>query len=514
MLANMSRAAVACLLIAAACTGGPTTEPDAGKPPPPKLPALTDAPLVTEKAWTPKTARTSDPDHSPLDPKGFAFLIDAGFGDTVFGAGSPVVPMTIDGGAAPAPGANRKLLTRFVHLADAQLADDESPGRLTTFDLMGPTGAAFRPQEAWGCAMLNAAVRTVNALHAKTPLDFVVLGGDNADNAQKNEHDWFLRLLDGSPSVECDSGDDDDPVPGAGNDPKDPIFAEGLKVPWKWVTGNHDIENQGNFPFKAEQSAANQGTVAEFGARDWTNPNRRPVDKMTVVADPRREMVSRANYLDPIAASADGHGVKDAAARKDGKAIYAFDAPGGKVRIVVIDSAAETGGSSGVVRKPDAETRIKPLLQQAELDGVHVIVTSHHAARSFGDGTGLGGTKQNDAMTPDEWRAFLGGFPRVFLHLGAHSHEHHSSVAAPPGGHAYWEVETASLADHPGQMRMIEIWDEDNGSLKIRAIPLDYSEEGDPLAAQFRRRATADYTAGWTDDNARDRGVNEFFIPK
>ena len=71
-----------------------------------------------------------------------------------------------------------------------------------------------------------------------------------------------------------------------------------------------------------------------------------------------------------------------------------------------------------------------------------------------------------------------------------------------------------NVIDHPGQMRMIEVWDEDNGSLRIRAIPLDYSEEGDPLAAQFRRLATVDYTAGWTDDNARDRGVNEFWIPK
>ena len=76
----------------------------------------------------------------------------------------------------------------------------------------------------------------------------MVLGGDNADNAQQNELDWFLSILDGAPSVECDSGKDDDPVTGPDNDPKDPFVAEGLKVPWLWVTGNHDILNQGNFP--------------------------------------------------------------------------------------------------------------------------------------------------------------------------------------------------------------------------------------------------------------------------
>lgn len=507
----MPRSLLISVLVLSACGsngGGPI---DAGLT---KLPPLSSAPLTIEKTWKLSKALSLQTDHSPLDPKQLDFLLDAGFGDIVESAGDPILTMTIDGGPAPSPGANRKLLTRFVHLADTQLADDESPGRLMIFDAMGSTGAAFRPQEAWGCVMLNAAVRTVNAMHSKTPIEFVVLGGDNADNAQVNEQTWFRQILDGSPSVECDSGGDDDPKAGASNDPKDPFFAEGLKMPWRWVTGNHDILNQGNFPTTDEQRVTNIGSKAQFGARDWANPYARAMQDMRVVPDMRRAPLSRATLLEQISTTADGHGLSDAAARKDGKAFYAFDVANGPVRLIVLDTAAETGASKGVMHRADMEARVRPLLEKAEVDQKYVILFSHHAARSFSDGTGLGGVKQADAVTTDEWRAFLGGFPHVVMHLGAHSHEYRSSVAAPPGGHAYWEVESASLADWPGQLRLLEVWDEDNGFLRIRALPFDYSEESDPLAAEFRRRSAADYTSGWAGDLGLDRGVNEFWISK
>ena len=63
-----------------------------------------------------------------------------------------------------------------MHLADTQLADDESPSRLVSFDSMGSTSGAYRPQEAWGCRMLNAAARTINKLHETKPMEFVLLG--------------------------------------------------------------------------------------------------------------------------------------------------------------------------------------------------------------------------------------------------------------------------------------------------------------------------------------------------
>ena len=105
-------------------------------------------------------------------------------------------------------GPNAKRLLRFTHLADTQVADDESPTRLGQFDADKVTASALRPQDAYLCHMANATVRTINALHKKDPIAFTLLGGDNGDSVQTNEESWILGILSGSDDVECDSGDD------------------------------------------------------------------------------------------------------------------------------------------------------------------------------------------------------------------------------------------------------------------------------------------------------------------
>lgn len=477
----------------------------------PRLPALSSAPLATQTTWKAKHALSSEKDSSPAIPGQLKQLLAGGFGDVELGAGVMATSKTIDGRAAPTPSPNATLLVRFVHLSDMQLTDDESPSRFVSADVMGATSGAFRPQEAWGCHMLNAAVRTINAVHRATPLDFVVLGGDNADNAQKNEVDWFRSILDGADSVECDSGNDDDPTPGPSNDPKDPFFAEGLAVPWKWVTGNHDVLNQGNFAITADQRPTYVGTRAQLGTRDWSRLGA-PMTQGEVPADERREPLMRAALMAEVAKGKDAHGLDAAGATTDGKAIYAIDAPNGLVRLVVFDSAAETGGAEGVVRRGDVLNRIVPLLEEAEAQGRYVILVSHHAARSFTDGSGFGGTVQNDAITATEWRETLGRFPHVMLHLAGHSHEFRSGVARPTGGHSFFEAETGSLTDWPAQVRLFEVWDEGGGTIRIHAVPFDYSEEDDALAAEARRRSAADFTSGWAGVNPVDTGAVDLWF--
>lgn len=485
-------------------------------PPPsglPRLPRLSAAPLSTERSIVLAHPVEVQRGRSPGVHAQLRSLLEEGFGDTSFGPGLFAEARTLDGAPPPAPGPNPRLLSRFVHLADAQLADDESPSRLAGFDAIGPTGAAYRPQEAWGCLMLNAAVRTINRLHEDLPLDHVILGGDNVDNAQRNEVEWFNAVLDGADSVECDSGADDDPLLGPHNDPKDPFFAEGLRVPWRWVNGNHDVLGQGNFPVAADLNAVSVGTRAELGARDWSRPWG-PLTTGEVPADARRELLSRVPLAEAAMAGGDGHGLADPDARRDGKLFYAFDAPEGSVRFVVIDTAAETGGAQGIVRTGDLQARVKPLLDAAQAAGKYVIVIGHHPARSLSDGFGLGGTVQPDAVTADAWRAFLGGYPRVVMQLSGHTHRFATQLAAPAGGHRYWETETSALSDWPSQLRLFEVWDEDNGQLKLRAIPLDYADEADSFAAEARRRSAADFTSGWTDGELTDSGASEFWFPK
>lgn len=477
--------------------------------PEPLAPLAGVPPLTTERTLTVRHAVVDMASLNPSVPEQMDTMLTEGFGDVDIGPGEPIATATLDDTAPPSPGPMPRLLTRFVHLADTQLADDESPARLAVFDGPGVFSAAFRPQEGHECRILNAAVRTINALHRETPVDFVLLGGDNADNAQTNEVSWFMSILDGARSVECDSGKDDDPVAGPDNDPKDPFIAEGLRVPWRWVTGNHDVLNQGNFEVSSHvEDAVSNNAFA--GTRDWSLPGA-PVVKGEVPEDAKRLPLDRAALMKQISGTGDGHGI-GIAERASGKANYWFDIAGSNVRIVVLDTAAETGGPNGVIHQADVDRFIKPALDQARRDKKWVILTSHHGSRYIGDGS-LIGEKQADALTMEAWQAFVGGYDNVLLHLAGHTHVHRAWKTTPPGGHAYWELETSALADYPSQMRVMEVWDQDNGFVSIRGLALDYETDNDPIAEDGRRRSIVDLTSGFEQDRSTQRNV-ELWIKK
>ncbi len=472
-------------------TGG-TTGPDEVP-----LPPLESAvPLTDEVLRTPNHARDTDKLLDLRVPEERTMALADGYGDITLDPGEPVLPRTLDDSAPPAPGPAPELLVRFVHLADIQLADDESPARLANYDEIAD--GAFRPEEGHLCRMLNAAVRTINGVNVDRPLDFVLLGGDNVDNAQTNELEWLLGVLDGSSPVECDSAIDDDPVPGPDNDPKDPFAPVGLDVPWRWVSGNHDLLRQGSWPV-AEYMKEPIGTTANGGTRDYGMPGS-PIVTGTVAADPMRAFLSEADQLMRVAAAGDGHGIGDEALAL-GRAHYTFDVAGTPLRFLVISSAAATGAATGLIRQTDVDALIEPALTAAAAEGKIVIVTSHHRAARLGVGDEFGeGMVFPDALTPDQWIDYLGGHPEVILHLAAHSHTMTVEPHAPEGGHAYWEMASPALADFPHEMRLVEVWDQDNGYYTIRSIAFDFVADGDPLAEDGRSLGVADFTTSWTSD--------------
>lgn len=482
---------------------------------PDPLPALTKAPLTTEervRASTPQSAGAKD----PRVPADLQSLLSSGFGDEVKMPGEPVVRRTLDATTAPANGPNAKMLTRFVHLADAQLADDESPTRVCSLDSpQGPTSGAYRPQDGHACNILNATVRTINKIHEGLPITFVVLGGDNADNAQTNEVDWYSDILDGSKRVECDSGADNDPIPGPMNDNKDPFYAEGLKMPWFWVSGNHDVLSQGNYDV-TELSDEYLSNYNGAGTRDWTEADGPIFKGEVVVPDPKRQPLIGKALLDRVKSHGDGHGITQATVDY-GRAYYTFDVPDSSLRFVVVDTAAPTGSADGLILQGDIDQKVKPFLDQSVADGKLVIVTSHHSSSQLTDGGGFGGTAHKDAITPDGWRTLLGSYPNVLMHLAGHTHHHHVVAIDPPmTGKGYWEMETAALADYPHQMRVMELWDLDNGFYGVQSIAFDYQVEGDPIAAEGRKRGVTDFTSGWEADgsgNPDERNVM-LLIPK
>lgn len=479
-------------------------------PDPIEIPSVESAPLTTERTIRPLHERVSA-SRNPQVPELMSEMLAEGMGDWEFAEGVPIHTWSIDDTTPPAPGASAKMLTRFIHLADTQLADDESPARVATLDGPGVLAGAYRPHEGHECRILNAAVRTINAFHRETPVDFVLLGGDNIDNAQSNELDWFTSIMNGSDHVHCKSGDPLAPFPFAEDYPKHPFVAEGLQVPWRWVTGNHDILKQGTMRPRPGEA---EGSEAIAGTRDWSLPGG-PVVEGTVVPDPDRYMLTRDELHDRVASVGDGHGITDDV-KAYGKTYYWFDVKDTPVRIVVMDTAAETGGALGLIQQSDLDEFLEPALEQAKADGKWVILNSHHGSHSLSDGGTPGGIRQDDAVTLEDWYAFVGRYENVVMHLAGHTHVHRVNKRAPEGGSPYWELETSALADWPNQMRVIEVWDQDNGYVMIRAIGLDYSDEGDPVVQDGRKRAIVDFTCGYENDGRGDathRNV-ELWIPK
>ncbi|MFO0664752.1 MAG: metallophosphoesterase [Polyangiaceae bacterium] len=504
---------------AAACSASTETPPPEATPTyePVALPVLTTAKTTLDRTIVPKKAPGTNPDVTKylFDADVRASFLSAGFGDFDFGPPDGTTERSPPNMSAPAPGPNKHVLTRFVHMPDLQLADDEAPTRLVRLDSSGPTSGAYRPQESAGCRVVNAAVRTINALHKTAPIDFVLLGGDNADNAQDNEVGWVLDILGGAPRVECDSGADDDPVKGAGNDAKDPFVAPGLAMPFYWVNGNHDVLVQGNFVVNADYERRVLGTSSSVGTIDWRLKGG-GIGFDDLPADPRRKHLRPPEVLGKVAAHKGGHGLS-ATQAKTGRAFFTFDIPNTPFRFVVLDTAAaNSGGAEGVMRKSEVDQYVKPALDQAKAEGKLVLLASHHALSSLTDGSGLGGVKVDDAMTQDAYRAFLGGYDNVLFSLVGHTHEHRVRYEAPPGGHGFWEVMTSALADFPQQIRIIELIDDDNGWLRLRATLADYATDGDPVAAEARKLGILDLTTGWTPigtGTASDRNV-ELLIKK
>lgn len=493
-----------------------TTPPKIEKPKPTPLPPLASTVTTVDATLVPTKARQSykNGPNPSATPDALKMYLDNGFGELGPAAGQPYVKRVIDGSTPPAPGANAKRVLRFVHLADLQLSDDESPTRLGAYDSADVTSSALRPQDPYICRMTNAAVRTINAFHRKDPIAFTLMGGDNADSAQSNEVDWVLQILDGSENVQCDSGDVDDPVAGPDNDGKDPFVAEGLLMPWKWNTGNHDVLIQGNLEVNDDQKAKVLGDAANGGTRDYRMGGAITTD--TVPADPKRALLTRVELMTKVAGDKDGHGL-GADQKASGRATYTFDPAGTQLRFLVIDTAHEPGGAEGVIRQSEVDKTIKPLLDKAKAEGKWVVLASHHATTSLTNDGGAFGKPEADALTTAQWEAFIGGYPNVVFSIVGHSHQNRVRPITPAGGHGWWEVMSSAIADFPHQFRLVEIFDQDNGWLMLRGTPIDFGVDGDAVAKEGRRRGTVDFTSGWLPGDGTgmpdDRNV-ELWIKK
>jgi len=428
--------------------------------------------------------------------------------------------------AAPLDGRedSRVSLLNFTHLTDQHIIDVQSTTRVEFLDRYNdgqcggmPFSSAHRPHEAAGARITDAMLRRMRAIEVSpvtgVPIEAAICTGDNTDNQQSNELDVFIGLMDGG-LVTPSSGDPSryegiqasgdrsywHPDP-AVNDrykrvfgfPSSPGFlpaalaafqAVGAGVPWYTCYGNHDGLAQGNAPVNPVFEAIGTGRVKVVGPPPGANPcttfddlGAMPGSQvMPVTADPERRYVRRQEWVARHLESEGlphGHGYGQANL-DTATAYYAADA--GSIRWLVLDTVNPGGEADGSIG--DAQLGwLEDQLQSAQAAGRLVMLFSHHGLRSL----------ENPVDTPDPLDPTGGDLPRhradevldvvsghscVIAWVNGHSH---SNVVVPRG--TFWDIGTAAHIDWPPQARLIEVVDNQDGTLSIFTTMFDHDED-------------------------------------
>lgn len=335
----------------------------------------------------------------------------------------------------------RTALATIVHLTDIHVVDAQSPARVEFLDRYAdqptqaiPFSSAWRPQETLAGHISDAMVRRLNdtAVGPVTgrAFDVAVSTGDNTDNQQDNELDWFLTLLDGG-TLTANSGadrfegvQDTDPtsfddhywhpdevgalaggepdrykrqlgfptIPGLLDAAIAPFDAVGLRCPWYSCYGNHDGLLQGNAPAVAPLAAIATGPLKVTNLPAGMSPNDfaeglssgdpaflaalATAPARPVTPDPGRQPIdasawAAAHLVDRGGPGPAGHGYDDTAV-DTGRLYYTFDI-GDEVLGVCLDTVNRGGYADGSIG-------------QAQLDWLEEQLVGVHARHVGPDG--------------------------------------------------------------------------------------------------------------------------------
>jgi metallophosphoesterase (TIGR03767 family) len=277
-----------------------------------------------------------------------------------------------------------------------------------------------------------------------------------------------------------------------------PFTATGLDIPWYSVFGNHDGLLQGNAPTNPAFEAIATGPVkvvnlpVGMSPADFQNGlmNQDPAvlaafataPGRPVTADAKRRTVSprewvAAHLASPATPGPAGHGFSNYN-KATGRLYYTFDI-GDDIRGISIDTVNRGGyaeGSIGTIQFDWLERRIK----EASHDGKLVVIFSHHNMQTLTNPVPDPPTERGAdpvRVMGDRIEAMLHCYDNVVLWVNGHSHVNRITAHPDPAGvtGGFWEISTAAHVDYPQQARLIEIADNNDGTLSIFGTMIEHA---------------------------------------
>jgi len=429
---------------------------------------------------------------------------------------------------------NQARLLSFFSMSDIHITDKESPAQVPFMGWSAAFGEGGMGANAYSPVMfdttyhLDAAVRTINALHRLTPFDFGISLGDDCNSSQYNELRWFIDVMDGQ-YITPSSGDH----LGATNiDYQMPFQAAGLNrsIPWYDAIGNHDQMWMGiGYPTPKIQQAfvgtdvlnissnnpllpgASEGTGMYVGVVDGTTPYGTVIKwgptnlydtPPTVAADTNRhsltmDISSPTNYVNEFfntTSFPQGHGFNLATTTTGSlAACYTFEPlTNMPIKVIVLDDTCKSNmtnqwptfyGAGWV----DAArfTWLTNELQKGQDADQLMILACHIPIWPQTDLTNTSSTSMfyynptNETFSSVETNllATLHNYPNLLLVMAGHRHVNVVTPQPSPDPahpeYGFWEVETASLRDFPRQFRTWEILRNSDNSISILTTCVD-----------------------------------------
>lgn len=444
----------------------------------------------------------------------------------------------------------RRSLAYLGHLSDIHIIDAQSPGRLEPLVAVSESFVdATRPHDTMTVQVLAQMVASMNNARVSpvtgAPLTAVLNTGDFADSRNSNELSWYVRALDGG-TVTPNSGSagtyegvqiwseatyayhPDDPagdqfgergfptIPGVLNAAvSQQVTSRGLSAPWYSVYGNHDTLFMGNIQVQVALQAWATGSrkaalwpATTTNMVNWWSQNNSMFQQFvqelrtsvglqngvhSVTADASRKLFDQRQFIQAHLDSGPfpgpvGHGFTQASLDNN-QTWWQADITGG-LRVFGLDTCNQVAGADGAVPQ-DQFDWLEAGLEQARKDDKLAVVCSHHNSYTLENiATTAIGPSQN-LIHADEFVAMLQKYPNMIAWINGHTHI--NTITAHPSGDGagFWEITTASCVDYPQQQQMLEVVDNDDGTLSIFTTVLDHDSSAAWANGDFSQEGLA-----------------------